>query len=74
MDYEIYKGEKNKSFIVFTNLKLTKEQMVYEANKHFHYKSSDLTCEPGYITKDDELFLSNTYKKGTTTVWVVHRK
>lgn len=73
MNYELYYGNKNKSFLVFSNLKLTKDEMIAEGRAHFHSKASDLICESGYI-EDDDLYISNTYKSGTTVVWVVHRK
>lgn len=74
IDYEIYTGDKRKAFVVFKNLKLTKEQMISAANHYFKKKASDLVCKPGYITKDDELFIDSQYKKGTTVVWVVFKK
>lgn len=73
MNYELYHGSRNKSYLVFTNLKMSKDLMIDEAKKHFHSKASDLLCEAGYV-ENDELYISNRYKKGTQVVWVVSRK
>ena len=75
--YEIYKDEKRKAYAVFEDLSLTKEDMILEANRnHFKGKISDLVCESGYITKDDELFLTSSFSKtkGSKVVWAVYKK
>lgn len=72
--YEVYKGPNRSAFAVFTDLSLSKQEMILLANRgYFRDKLENLKCVSGYI-KDDDLYLSSRYVEGTQVVWVVCRK
>ena len=72
-EFEVYKGKGRKTYCVFKDLSIPKKLMISTANNQYYHKTLDeFKCVPGYI-KDDELYLSSQYVRGTQVVWVVHR-
>lgn len=73
--FEIYKGFNRKAYAIFKDLSIPKKEMIKIANRnHFHGLLEDLECVSGYITKNEELFLSSRFVPNTQTVWVVLKK
>lgn len=74
-EFDVYKDEHRKAFIVFKDLSIPKEEMMKIANNHhFKRKLEDLKCIPGYVDNDEDLYISSRYVEGKQSVWVVTRK
>ena len=68
---DIYKTADRKTLVVVPDMKLSKQDAIREANKHFHVKLSMLQAKTGSVI-NDELYLEPRSKG--KTVWVISKK
>ena len=72
IDYEIYKGNNNKTYLV-TTTDNDPEELRKIAKARFKVASKKIFVCGAWI-KDDELYLNYPYIKGMTRVWTAYKK
>jgi len=66
--------DENGAAYVTADIKLTEDEAITYANKHFHLKKDALIAKKAIVRKDELIFSVKNKRSGDQIVWAIYKK